>query len=68
MRKIADCARDGVKTTREKAEERRQAKLENVREEVEKGSLVIRQMTEEERLRYPPRAVPPKRSGRPGGR
>ncbi|MGI8712107.1 MAG: hypothetical protein ACR2NR_02785 [Solirubrobacteraceae bacterium] len=57
-----------MKTTREKAEERRQAKLENVREEVEKGSLVIRQMTEEERLRYPPREAAPKRPGRSGGR
>jgi hypothetical protein len=50
-----------MKTTREKAEERRQAKLELVREQVENGSLVIRRMTDEERLRYPPRAAKPKR-------
>jgi hypothetical protein len=47
-----------MKTTRERAEERRQAKLEMVREQVESGSLVIRSMTEEERLRYAPRPRP----------
>jgi hypothetical protein len=50
-----------MKTTREKAEERRQAKLESVREQVQSGSLVIREMTEDERSRYPPRPVQPKR-------
>jgi hypothetical protein len=50
-----------MKTTRERAEERRLAKLELVREQVENGSLVIRTMTEEERRRYPPRPVPPRR-------
>ncbi len=44
-----------MKTMREKAEERRVAKLELVREQVENGSLVIRQMTDDERRRYPPR-------------
>jgi hypothetical protein len=51
-----------MKTTREKAEERRQAKLELVREQVEDGSLVIRKMTDEERRRYPPRPAKPKRN------
>lgn len=51
-------------TSRERAEEKRQEKLERVREEVERGSLVIRQMTEEERRRYPPRPPAPKREGR----
>ena len=40
------------------------AKLDLVREQVESGSLVIRQMTDEERLRYPPRPVQPKRFGK----
>ncbi|MHB8658041.1 MAG: hypothetical protein ACYC91_08825 [Solirubrobacteraceae bacterium] len=44
-----------MKTSRERAEEKRQEKLEQVREQVENGALVIRQMTEEERQRYPPR-------------
>jgi hypothetical protein len=50
-----------MKTTRERAEERRVAKLELVREQVENGSLVIRNMTEEERSRYPARPVKPRR-------
>ena len=54
---------DGVKTGREKAEEKRAEKLEMVREQVRSGSLVIRQMTDEERRRYPPRPVDPKRIG-----
>ena len=53
-----------MKTTRERAEEKREAKLELVREQVASGSLVIRQMTDEERRRYPPRPVAPKRVGR----
>jgi hypothetical protein len=53
-----------VKTARERAEEKRQAKLEQVREQVQSGSLVIRQMTEEERRRYPRRAAQPKHPGR----
>jgi hypothetical protein len=50
-----------MKTTRERAEERRLAKLELVREQVENGSLVIRTMTEEERRQYPPRPPKPRR-------
>jgi hypothetical protein len=52
-----------MKTTRERAEERRLAKLELVREQVENGSLVIRNMTEEERRRYPPRPAKLPRRG-----
>jgi len=52
-----------MKTTRERAEERRLAKLELVREQVENGSLVIRTMTEEERRQYPPRPPKPRRGG-----
>jgi hypothetical protein len=43
-----------MKSGREKAEEKRQAKLAQVQEQVDEGSLVIRQMTEEERRKYPP--------------
>lgn len=53
-----------MKTSRERAEEKREAKLEQVREQVQSGSLVIRQMTDEERRRYPPRAPQPKRPSR----
>jgi hypothetical protein len=50
-----------VKTSRERAEEKRQEKLESVAQQVENSGLVIRQMTEEERRRYPPRPRQPKR-------
>ncbi|HTB50298.1 MAG TPA: hypothetical protein VK701_04915 [Solirubrobacteraceae bacterium] len=50
-----------MKTTREKSEEKRQAKLEEIREQVDSGTLVIRPMTPEERRQYPPR---PAQSGR----
>jgi hypothetical protein len=53
-----------VKSARERAEEKRAEKLEHVREQVENGTLVIRQMTDEERRRYPPVAADPKRRGR----
>ncbi len=50
-----------MKTARERAEEKRQEKLANVREMVQRGSLVIRPMTEEERQRYPARPPAPRR-------
>jgi len=53
----------GRKTARERAQEKYEEKLELVREQVEDGSLVIRQMTDEERRRYPPRPNPVKRPG-----
>jgi hypothetical protein len=53
-----------VKTAKEKAEEKRLAKLALVREQVASGALVIRQMTDDERRRYPPRPSEPKRSGK----
>jgi hypothetical protein len=53
-----------MKTTRERAEERREAKLELIREQVEAGSLVIRSMTAEERERYPPRPEQDRRTPR----
>lgn len=44
-----------MKTTRERAEEKRQEKLAYVQEMVQQGTLVIRQMTDDERRRYPPK-------------
>ena len=55
---------EDVKTSRERADEKRAEKLEHVREQVESGSLVIRPMTEAERRRYPPVEPQPKSSGR----
>ena len=54
-----------MKTVREKTEEKRQAKLEEIREQVDSGTLVIRPMTPEERRRYPPREVERRRFDRP---
>jgi hypothetical protein len=53
-----------MKTARERAEEKRAEKLELVREQIESGSLVVRQMSAEERRRYPPVAPKPKPAGR----
>jgi hypothetical protein len=53
-----------MKTTREKSEEKRQAKLEQIREQVGNGTLVIRPMTAEERRLYPPRPLGHKRFDR----
>jgi hypothetical protein len=59
----APAERPAAKTTRQRAEQKRQEKLDFVREQVDNGSLVIRGMTEEERLRYPPLPTPPPRRG-----
>ena len=50
-----------MKTARERAQEKREEKLDLVREQVKSGALVIRKMTAEERLRYPPRPVQSRR-------
>jgi hypothetical protein len=62
--RLFDRRGDEVKSAWERAEEKREAKLELIREQVESGSLVIRKMTKEERRRYPHRPASPKRSGR----
>jgi hypothetical protein len=41
-----------AKTQREREAQRRKAKLDLMNEQVKEGSLVIRQMTEEERARF----------------
>jgi hypothetical protein len=43
-----------MKTMRERAEERRQSKLEGIRRQVKAGRLTVRQMTPEERASFPP--------------
>jgi hypothetical protein len=40
-------------------QEQHERKLKEMREQVESGKLVIRQMTPEERRRFPPRKAPP---------
>jgi hypothetical protein len=41
-----------TKTQREREAAQRQAKLDRIKEQVDEGSLVIRQMTEAERKRF----------------
>jgi hypothetical protein len=59
-------AKRSMSRAHKREQEKRLAKLDLVREQVQSGSLVIRQMTLEERRRYPPRPAKPKskRSGR----
>jgi hypothetical protein len=52
-----------MKTIREQQEERRQLKLAGVRRQVKSGSLVIRQMTPEERKLLPVRPVKVRSTG-----
>jgi hypothetical protein len=50
-----------MKSTQERAQERRRQKLAAVEEQIRSGSLVVRPMTAAERARYPPRPAPAKR-------
>jgi hypothetical protein len=45
-----------MKSQSERREEQRRERLAQMREQIESGSLVVRQMTDDERRRYPPRA------------
>ncbi len=52
-----------MKTTRERAEERRQEKLAAVREQIEAGTLTVRRMTVLERAEHPPQPRPERGRG-----
>jgi hypothetical protein len=43
-------------------QEKREAKLQDIRDQVAEGKLVIRQMTPDERRRFPPRAPSQRRA------
>ena len=51
-----------MKTQKEQQDEKRLTKLAEVERQVESGSLVVRQMTADERERNPPRPRKPKRA------
>lgn len=53
-----------MKTQRERDEEKRAKRAEEIREQVEAGTLVIRQMTPAERKKYPAQPRPPKKPRR----
>ena len=44
-----------VKTPKERQDEKRQAKLDEIQEQIESGDLVVRKMTPAERKKFPPR-------------
>ncbi len=50
-----------MKTQRDREQEKREAKLAAIEEQVKDGSLKIRQMTKAERAANPPKPRPPKR-------
>jgi hypothetical protein len=50
-----------VKTQQQRSEERRQAKLELIQQQIDAGTLVVRKMTPEERAKLPPRSKVKKR-------
>jgi hypothetical protein len=57
-----------MKSVQQQQEERRQRQLDDIRRQVENGTLVIRQMTAEERRMNPPKPRAPKpvrRRGQP---
>jgi hypothetical protein len=49
-------AKKGMSPTARRQEKRRQEKLDLIKQQVDEGSLTIRQMTPEERAKYPPRS------------
>ena len=54
----------GKSQTAQRHEKRRAERMKEIREQVADGSLVIREMTAEERKKYPPRPRKPKRGKR----
>jgi hypothetical protein len=50
-----------MKTMRQRREEKREVQLEEIRESVAAGTLVVRQMTAKERKQFPPRVRASKR-------
>ncbi|HYH59217.1 MAG TPA: hypothetical protein VD790_08350 [Thermoleophilaceae bacterium] len=44
-----------MKTPKERQDEKRQAKLNEIQEQIESGDLVVRKMTAAERKKFPPR-------------
>lgn len=52
-----------MKSPRERAEERRQVKLEAIQEQISDGTLTVRTMTAAERAEHPPRPRPERGRG-----
>jgi hypothetical protein len=56
-----------MKTPKQREEERRQAKLAAMQEQIEAGALTVRKMTAKERAAHPPRPRPERGRGRRRG-
>jgi hypothetical protein len=54
----------GSRTQKDRADQKRQEKLDLIRDQLDSGQLTIRKMTPAERAKNPPKPRPPKR-GRP---
>jgi hypothetical protein len=50
-----------MKTTRQRAEERRRDRLAEMQRQIDDGTLTIRQMTAKERAEHPPQPRPKRR-------
>ena len=53
-----------MNTVHQRQEEKRQAKLAEIDEQIKAGTLVVRKMTAAERKKFPPRPAKPKRRSR----
>jgi len=53
-----------MKTVQERQQEKRNAKLDLIRKQIEAGTLTVRKMTAAEREKYPPRPAQPAKSKR----
>jgi hypothetical protein len=51
----------GSKTQKDRADQKRQEKLDLIRDQLDSGQLTIRKMTPAEREKNPPKPRPPKR-------
>ena len=51
----------GSKTQKDRADQKRQDKLDLIRDQLDSGQLTIRKMTPAERKKNPPKPRPPKR-------
>jgi hypothetical protein len=52
-----------MKSPKQRADERRQEKLDRVQEQIEEGTLTVRKMTAKERAAHPPRPRPERGRG-----
>jgi hypothetical protein len=51
----------GSRTQKDRADQKRQEKLDLIRDQLDSGQLTIRKMTPAERAKNPPKPRPPKR-------